>query len=189
MMIRIRLNAPTPKGSRGGHAVRPYLVLLLSCLLLSTLSCGGTGGAATKSGNESGTTSKGGSGTAGTKAPDVDACSLVSRADAEAILGKLKETPKPVTSAADEKTCSYMNMNGASVTVRIYGSDWYDVQKNLNDAEKVVSVQGLGEEAYYVKKSGAVDLWSRKGGASLYLNGTVGLESMKRLAAKILSRL
>jgi hypothetical protein len=169
--------------------MRACALVLLSCLLSLTFSCGGSESAATRSGNESGTTGKSSGIGSSTKAPDVDACSLVSRADTEAIMGKLKEAPKPVTAVADEKTCSYMNTNGASVTIRVYGSDWYDVQKNLNDAEKIVSLQGLGEEAYYVKKSGAVDLWSRKGSASLYLNGTIGLEQMKRMATKILSRL
>jgi hypothetical protein len=188
-MRRLRFNAPSADSRFERNVLRACAIFLLFCLLLSFISCSAPESTATKSGNGSGATGKSGGSAAGTKAPDVDACSLVSRADAEAIMGKLKEAPKPVTSVADEKTCSYMNMNGANVTVRIYGSDWYDVQKNLNDAEKIVSLAGLGDEAYYVKKSGAVDLWSRKDSASLYLNGTIGLEQMKRLATKILSRL
>lgn len=163
---------------------------MLCVLLLAALSCGGS--ESTTNGSGSGGQSgagKGGPTSAGSKAPDVDACALVTRADAEAIMGKLREAPKPTVAVADEKTCSYLNMNGANVTVRIYGSDWYDTQKNLNDAAKIVNLQGMGEEAYYVQKSSALDLWVRKGNASLYLNGTIGLEPTKRLAAKILSRL
>ena len=166
---------------------RYSFAFLICALLFSTLSCGGSESASGGSGSVG--TSKGGQTSASSKPPDVDACSLVTRADAEAIMGKLREAPKPTVAVADEKTCSYLNMNGANVTVRIYGSDWYDIQKNLNDADKIVSLPGMGEEAYYVKKSSALDLWVRKGNASLYLNGTIGLEPTKRLAAKILSRL
>ena len=186
-MNSMKADAATPKAP--GNILRASLLFAFALLSSTALSCGGSESAAPGPSDQSNVAGKGGAKTAGTKAPDVDACSLLSRADAEAIMGKLKEAPKPVTSAADEKTCSYMNMSGANVTVRIYGADWYDVQKNLNDAEKIVSLAGLGEEAYYVKKSGAVDLWSRKGGASLYLNGTIGLEAEKRMATKILGRL
>jgi hypothetical protein len=172
------------------NLIRASLVLMLAVLLLSTLSCGGAESEASKSsGGDSGSASKSGGTTGGSKPPDVDACSLITRKDAEAIMGELREAPKPTVAVADEKTCSYLNMKGANVTVRIYGADWYDVQKNFNDADKIVSLQGLGDEAYYIQKSSALDFWVRKGKASLFLNGTIGLEPTKRMATKILNRL
>jgi hypothetical protein len=162
---------------------------LISALLISTLACGSTQSTSSEPDGDGSSASKNSGATSGSKAPDVDACSLVTRADAEAIMGKLREAPKRAVAVADEKTCSYLNIDGANVTLRIYGSDWYDVQKNFNDAQKIVSLSGLGDEAYYIQKSSALDLWARKGNSSLFLNGTIGLEPTKRMATKILSRL
>ena len=127
--------------------------------------------------------------TASNKVPDVDACSLVTRSEAEAIMGQLREAQKPATTLRNEKACSYLNSDGANVTIRVYGSDQFGLQKSIDSEEKMVSLPGLGDEAYYTKKGTDTDLWARKGGATLNVNGSIGLEKAKGMAQKALSRL
>ena len=179
------------QGRGGGKVLRAsFAALVAVAALLSNSACGNSKGGAPESGKaESHSATNAGATASGAKTPGGDACSLISRADVEAAVGKLREAPAPIVALAGEPTCSYLNANGAGVTVRVHDADYYDVQKNLNSGPQAVSLQGLGEEAYYVKKSSAVDLWARKGDAGLYLNGTVGLDAMKRMAAKILERL
>ena len=121
--------------------------------------------------------------------PDVDGCSLVTRSEADAIMGQLREAPKPVTVLRNEKTCSYLNGDGASATLRVYGSEQFELQKGIDSEEKMTSLPGLGDEAYYTKKGTDTDLWARKGGATLNVNGSIGLEKAKGMAQKALSRL
>ena len=164
---------------------------LLCLLLLFTSSCGGSGETTPSTPLSNGTSSSGGvaKSTDNNKAPNVDACTLVTRPEADAIMGKLREAPKPVTSLRDEKTCSYLNEDGASATIRVYGSGQFESQKGIDSEEKMTSLPGLGDEAYYTKKGSDTDLWARKGGITINVNGSIGLEKSKGMAMKALSRL
>ena len=53
----------------------------------------------------------------------------------------------------------------------------------------MVSLPGLGDEAYYTKKGSDTDMWVRKGSATLNVNGSIGLEKAQGMAQKALSRL
>jgi hypothetical protein len=124
------------------------------------------------------------------KTPNIDACSLVTRVEADAIMGKLREAPKPATTVGKEKACSYgPNEDGANATLRLYGSDQWELQKGIDSEEKMTDVPGLGDEAYYTKKGTDTDLWVHKGGAVLNVNGSIGIEKAKGMAQKALSRL
>jgi len=164
--------------------------LALFCTLTLLIACGGsentTPSAQRSNGTESGSSVKPED---SKKVPDVDACSLVTRSEADAIMGKLREAPKPATTLRDEKACSYLNEEGANVTVRVYGSNQFGLQKGIDSEEKMTSLPGLGDEAYYTKKGSDTDLWVRKGGATLNVNGSIGLEKSKGMAQKALSRL
>jgi hypothetical protein len=163
---------------------------LLCLLLLFTSSCGGSGETTPSTPLSNGTSSSGGAkSTDNNKAPNVDACTLVTRSEADSIMGKLREEPKPVTALRDEKTCSYLNMDGASATIRVYGAGQFESQKGIDSEEKMTSLSGLGDEAYYTKKGSDTDLWARKGGVTINVNSSIGLEKSKGMAQKALSRL
>jgi hypothetical protein len=105
-------------------------------------------------------------------------------------MGKLRETPKPATTVGKERACSYgPTEEGANATLRLYGSDQWELQKGIDSEEKMTDVSGLGDEAYYTKKSADTDLWVRKGSAVLNVNGSIGIEKAKGMAQKALSRL
>src|SRR5215212_6102487 len=109
---------------------RGRLVPASLCAVLLLAGCGGSGYTAPSTPRPGGSAESGGGATTkstgGNKAPNVDGCSLVTRAEAGAIMGEIREAPKPVTSLRDEKTCSYLNNDGASVTLRVYGSDQFE---------------------------------------------------------------
>jgi hypothetical protein len=116
-----------------------------------------------------------------------DACSLITAQEAAAILGELREPPKPATSIW-KGACSYWVTGGANVTVEMGDAAQWEFQKSLDTGDKK-PLSGLGEEAFYSLKSGNVDLWARKGGAMLRLTGSIGLDKTKAMAAKALERL
>jgi hypothetical protein len=165
------------------------LTLLCAIFLLSGCSSSENTAPSTQ---RSGGTAESSSGTKSTdsnKVGDIDACALVTRAEADAIMGKLREAPKPATTLGKEKACGYLNSDGANATVRVYGADQFGLQKGIDSEEKMVSLPGLGDEAYYTKKGSDTDLWARKGGITLNVNGSIGLEKSKSMAQKALSRL
>src|SRR4051812_44932305 len=91
------------------------LELLLVCLGLAlTASCGNSGNTAPSTPQSKRIESSGGKKSAASnKAPEVDACALVTRSEADAIMGKLREDPKRATTLGGEKACSYLNSDGA----------------------------------------------------------------------------
>ena len=180
--------------SEGRFCRARNISFLILCALLSLSSCSGSGSdSSSEKGNDAKTDKSGAassaSATGESKVPDVDACKLVTRNEADTIMGKLREAPKPVTSLRDEKTCSYLNEDGGGATIRVYGADQFGLQKGIDSEEKMVSLPGLGDEAYYTKKGTDTDLWARKGGAVLNVNGSIGLEKAKAMAMKALGRL
>jgi hypothetical protein len=165
--------------------------ILCAAFLLS--ACGPSGNSnspPSSSGTAKSTVTGKSSGDGSSKPPNIDACSLVTRDEADAIMGKLREAPKPATTVGKEKACSYgPNTDGANATLRLYGSDQWDLQKGIDSEEKMTDVPGLGDEAYYTKKGTDTDLWVRKGDAVLNVNGSIGIEKARGMAQKALSRL
>ncbi len=180
--------------SEGRFCRARNISFLILCALLLLSSCGGSGSdSSSEKGNNAKTDKSSAASSAGatgeSKVPDVNACTLVTRNEADTIMGKLREAPKPVTSLRDEKTCSYLNEDGGGATIRVYGAGQFDSQKGIDSEEKMVSLPGLSDEAYYTKKGSDTDLWARKGGATLNVNSSIGLEKSKAMAMKALSRL
>lgn len=168
------------------------LPLILCAALLLTTSCGASGNNSSTENRATGTNSakRATPASRNNKVPDVDGCALVTKDEAEAIIGKFREDPKPVTALEGEKTCNYRGENGSVVTLRVYGADHWELQKNVDSESHPMDVSGLGEEAYYTKNpTGGVDLWTRKGNAVLNVNGSIGLDKAKDLAQKALGRL
>lgn len=96
------------------------LGLALACAIFLVTGCSTPENTTPSTQRSGGTESSGGTkSTSGNKVPDVDACSLVTRSEADAIMGKLREAPKPATTLRDEKACSYLNSDGANATIRV----------------------------------------------------------------------
>ncbi|HEY9843613.1 MAG: hypothetical protein ACAI44_27240 [Candidatus Sericytochromatia bacterium] len=165
-------------------------LLVLLCAGLS--ACPGTGSPASSNGpgsNTPGSNSPGASGVS-SKAPNVDACMLITRAEAESYMGELREAPKPGLALQDEKVCSYgPNIDGANATLRVYGSAQWSAQLGIDSEMNRIPLPGLGDEAYYTLKGSDTDLWTRKGSVVVNINGSVGNVTASQLAAKALSRL
>jgi len=112
------------------------ILFLILCAMLLLSSCSGSGSDnSSQKGNNAGTDkssiASSTSAPGESKVPDVDACTLVTRNEADTIMGKLREAPKPVTSLRNEKTCSYLNEDGGGATIRVYGAGQFDSQKGL----------------------------------------------------------
>ena len=129
-------------------------------------------------------------------APAVDACSLLTRAEAEAAIGK--STGEPVRNdVAPVYSCSYATpdrVNNVSVNVMSYGDarqahDSYVMAVKVNNYEEI---SGLGDRAY---KSVVHDLVVLKGRYEVSLDVTLPLEKdeqiakARELAARVLPRL
>lgn len=125
-------------------------------------------------------------------APAVDPCTLVSRADVEQILGKLKAPP---TSDINEQTklCSYQFANGSDeMEIWVFPASGLDrARQSFKD---LAPVTDLGHEAFQRRHPdiGWIELYTRKGDITLEvtMRATSGdLEKAKALARKALARL
>ncbi|MEZ0374911.1 MAG: hypothetical protein ACAI44_37845 [Candidatus Sericytochromatia bacterium] len=166
-------------------------LMVFLCVGLS--ACPGTGSPAGSNapGQNSPNSNGPGSNSPGSQAaPNVDACTLITRTEAESLMGELREAPKPGLALRDEKVCSYgPNIDGANATLRVYGSDQWSTQLGIDSEMNRIPLPGLGDEAYYTLKGSDTDLWTRKGGVVVNINGSVGNVTASQLAAKALSRL
>ena len=57
------------------------------------------------------------------KPPDINPCALISKAEAESVLGEIKGEPKADTGLLNEKECRYETVQGQNLVVRIHGAD------------------------------------------------------------------
>jgi hypothetical protein len=129
-------------------------------------------------------------------APPVDACALLTRAEAEAALGK--STGEPIRSdVAPVFSCSYVTpdrVNNVSVNVMSYGDarqahDSFQMAVKVNNYEEI---SGLGDRAY---KSVVHDVVVLKGRYEVSLDVTLPLEKdeqiakARELAGRVLPRL
>lgn len=149
----------------------------------STTGSGATTGAAT-------TASASTQAAANTKGPDVPACSLVTRGEAEGFMGPFADEPKPIAIASNEIACFYgPNSSGTTATVKVYGSGQWALQRAANVNDVILPFAGLGEEAYYVYRDANTDLWTRKGLWVVNVTGSIGIITASELATAALSKL
>jgi hypothetical protein len=96
-----------------------------------------------------------------------DPCQLITREDALQVFGKvaIESGSAPVENARD---CSYRETSGASgandpalgCPLGLGVQVWADSARDLAKNEKI---SGLGDEAYWVSKTGTPSLWARRG--------------------------
>jgi hypothetical protein len=173
----------------------PLLTLAASCLLLLAVACGAdspreTGGpSAAPPGSKQ--TSAGGNAatTAGADTSKIDACALVTKAEAAQALGEIKGDAETRTGLHDEKRCGYSNTNGGEVSFGVYGANLWESKRMAAEGLDAEDLAGLGEEAFSVKRGTTVQLYVRKKGVVLDVNSTAGKEAARRMAAKALDRI
>ena len=120
------------------------------------------------------------------KAPD--ACALITKAEIEKAFGELKEPPKADVGLQQEKECHFTNKNGNYVVLRLYTAERWDLQKGINSEMHPTAVPGLGEEAFYVSKSGNKEMFVRKGAWILEIDGSTDIDILKTIAATAIAR-
>lgn len=128
--------------------------------------------------------------TVGSQAPNIDACTLITRAEAESEMGPFKQDIKSSVGAGGERVCAYgPNDSGAVFTLRLYGGAQWALQLATDPEAIRTPESGLGDEAYSVLRQTEIDLWMRKGGLVLNLRGTIGIITSENLAQFALKRI
>ena len=135
--------------------------------------------------------------TASWELPDIDPCTLVTEAEAEAVMGPLKGGPKPGGSALDGTTCVYVSTSPLVVSIGVISTVSFELQKR--DPGNT-ALTDLGAEAYTLKPNAFKDvcLFVRKGRATIMVNVSAALKDdleteryriAKGLAERALDRL
>jgi hypothetical protein len=120
---------------------------------------------------------------------NIDACALVTRAEAAALLGGLRRDPVPQTGYQQERECHYVSERGAQLSVSVYTADRWDLQKGIVSEMSPVAVPGLGDEAFAVRRGTYAEVYVRKGALLLEVRGSAGMEVSRGMAAKAAGRL
>lgn len=124
--------------------------------------------------------------------PAVDPCKLLTAAEVEQVVGKLKGAPK-ADKEGDAAWCNYEFANGKdAMEVWVFPAD--GLQRARSKAKNQTPVKGLGDEAFLTRGMFGldyVDLYIKKGGATvkLALKETAGDEDkLKTLGQKAVGR-
>lgn len=129
----------------------------------------------------------------GAAPPGLDPCTLLTTAEVEQVIGKLKGAPKGNT-LADAKSCTYEFTNGRD-EFEIWIGPGDAFARMRKDAKKPVPVGGFGEEAFMDRGRldlGSLELTMRKGTvlAQLSIREGAGDEAkLRSLAQKAVGRM
>jgi hypothetical protein len=172
----------------------PLLTLAASCALLLTVACGADSskervGSSPAPAASKQTDAGGGATAASVDTSKIDACALVTKAEAAQVLGEIKGEAQTRAGLHDEKRCGYSNMNGGEVSFGVYGANFWESKRMAAEGLDTENLSGLGEEAFSVKRGTTVQLYARKGGIILDVNSTAGKEAARRMAEKALDRI
>jgi hypothetical protein len=101
--------------------------------------------------------------------PDVEPCALVSRAEAEAIMGKLSEGPRPGGTAADGTACAYVGETSILATVGVISTNSFEDRRSEPGN---IPVSGSVHEMFVAQTNGFRDvrLLARLGAVALLIN-------------------
>jgi hypothetical protein len=165
------------------------------CGLFAVTSCGGPANssndrrAASNPGNAAAASAPAAGAASGSKASEVDPCSLVTKAEAAEIMGEIKEGPAPDTGFQNDKICRYSNMSGSQLAVTVGGAERWEMEKSLTSANNQQEISGLGDEAYSIRRGTETEICIKKGGTVLKIRTTSGLDVARRAAEKAAARL
>jgi hypothetical protein len=121
--------------------------------------------------------------------PGVDPCSLLSRAEVEAVFGELKEAPRGDRGLRNERECRFSNTKGQWIEISLYGTDRWELEKGTVSEQHPATIPNLGDEAFSVRQGTETDVFIRSRGAVLQTSGSCSLETITALAAKAAARL
>jgi hypothetical protein len=124
-------------------------------------------------------------------APSVDPCTLVSVADVEAIVGKLKGAPRSETNER-ARSCSFAFAGSDEMEIWVYPVDGLDRARKLY--KDLIAVTDVGAEAYMRRNPSIewLELYARKGTASIQVtmkSPPGDTDKVKALARKALAKL
>ena len=123
--------------------------------------------------------------------PALDPCTLVTQAEAEQVIGKLKNAPKAST-MEQVKTCEYAGANGEALEL------WAFPESGLERArathKDLTPMADLGQPAFFRRNAdiGWVEIYTRKGQVTLEvtMKAAAGAdEKVKALAKKAIARM
>lgn len=117
----------------------------------------------------------------------VDPSTLITKAEVEHVIGKLREAPKTDTGInAEERTCEYTNSSGAWVKVHVYNDNMWGMQKGMMTDRTMTPIASLGEDAFWVKRdTSTFEVYSHKGNKILEVDSSAGLKAAQTIAEKI----
>jgi hypothetical protein len=113
--------------------------------------------------------------------PAVDACAVLSRETVVKLFGPLKEGPTNDTGLSKEKLCKYTNEEGSWLQVSLYGTDRWEMQKNLLP-NPPTPIAALGDEAFSIKRGTDSVVFVRKGGGVLEVSCSCDRSKAEALA-------
>ena len=116
-----------------------------------------------------------------------DPCSLLSKAEAAAVIGEIKGEPASKDGLRGKK-CSYHNMQGAWVTIEVYSAEaHWDLIKNM--ASDVQDLTGLGDAAFSAKRGDTRQVYVKKGASMIEADSSAGMDAARKIAASAVKRL
>ena len=116
-------------------------------------------------------------------------CSMLSKADVQAIFGELKGPPRPDTGLRGESDCRYFNLDGQWLKTSVYGADRWDLERGITSEQHQTAVANLGDEAFSAKPGNDSVIYVRKGQAMVEVSCSCGMEKTRQLAAKAAAHL
>ena len=122
-----------------------------------------------------------------------DPCKLVTTAEIEQIVGRLKSAPKAGDIAAGDVSCEYAPVKGPSwINIRLHDGD-LSAWRQRNGGKNPVSLPEFGKDAFMNPDfEGSADLYARKGSLILRVSMPTGpgaLDTVKAITKLALPRL
>ena len=123
--------------------------------------------------------------------PALDPCTLVTQAEAEQVIGKLKSAPKGST-VERVKTCEYAGANGEALELWVFPESGLERARATH--KDLTPIADLGQPAFFRRNPdiGWVEIYTRKGQVTLEVTmkaATGADEKVKALAKKAIARM
>jgi hypothetical protein len=117
----------------------------------------------------------------------VDPASLLTRAEATAILGELKGEPE-LKDGLRGKKLNFDTLSGSWLSIEVYSAEahWEPIKGLANDVEDVA---GLGDAAYSSKRGSTRQVFVKKGALMMEVDSSAGLDAAKKAATAATKRL
>ena len=124
--------------------------------------------------------------------PALDPCTLITQAEAEQVIGKLKNPPKGSTEER-VRTCEYVSANGTD-SLELWAFPESGLERARDAHKDLKPITDLGVPAFFRRNSdiGWVEIYTRKGKVTLEVTMKAASgdeENVKALAKKAVARM